>query len=477
MLVLLFLPIATFPDAAVPLAQEKVDKQAGYYDKANVKLQELIQKNDDQEKIDKQRTKVAKEQKKLDQAVEALTAAQMDVSNHDIFYSLANLRFSDEIQIDNVRVNESGIYQPNLEQFPVLTCLTFILCAAAIVCLLLAHHKIVSKGYTFSAMICLLLTFVIGFTVLRVRALPIKAPYGDPQMTLLWIPLILCPLTAMILNVISVKNSKKTMLYLLCVALCVLSLLPFIIMMVNATRTTPQIREGVSLIPGTALLDNWKILTGKNFDVWVGMRNSAIISFSSTFLAVYFSAMTAYGLTVYEFKGRKLLYSLILGLIMIPMQVAGTGFYMFMYRIGWTNSFLPLIIPAIASPTTVFFMRQYLDANFQISLVEAARIDGAKELYTFNRIVMPILMPALATMSIFAVISSWNNYLTPLMLLSSANKMTLPMMVQMLRGDVYRTEYGSIYLGLSMTALPLLIVYFSLSKYIIAGVALGGVKE
>ena len=162
---------------------------------------------------------------------------------------------------------------------------------------------------------------------------------------------------------------------------------------------------------------------------------------------------------------------------MIPAQVAGIGFYMYMYRIGWVDSFLPLILPAIAAPSTVFFMRQYLQANFQISLVEAARIDGAGELYSFNRIVMPIMMPAMATMGIFSVITSWNNYLTPLMLLKNPDLATLPMMVRTLRGDIYRTEYGSIYLGLTLTAAPLLIVYFSLSKYIIQGVALGGVKE
>jgi len=138
---------------------------------------------------------------------------------------------------------------------------------------------------------------------------------------------------------------------------------------------------------------------------------------------------------------------------------------------------VPLIIPAIAAPGTVFFLKQYLSANLQLSLVEASRIDGAGEFLTFNKIVMPLMMPAMATMGIMAVIGSWNNYLTPLMLLSNPTMKTLPMMVKELRGDIYRTEYGSIYVGLSLTALPLMLVYFALSKYIIAGVAVGGVKE
>ena len=125
----------------------------------------------------------------------------------------------------------------------------------------------------------------------------------------------------------------------------------------------------------------------------------------------------------------------------------------------------------------MFFLKQYLSSNLQISLVEASRIDGAGEFFTFNKIVMPLMMPAMATMGIMAVIGSWNNYLTPLMLLSKPTMKTLPMMVKELRGDIYRTEFGSIYVGLTLTALPLMVIYFALSKYIIAGVAVGGVKE
>ena len=248
-------------------------------------------------------------------------------------------------------------------------------------------------------------------------------------------------------------------------------------MMVNATRNSQQIQGGVSLLPSTFIGHNWEVLSLKNFSIGVGFKNSAIIAFGSTILSVYFSALTAYGLTVYRFKGAKFLYSIVLAIIMSPGQVTSTGFYMFMYKLGWTNSYLPLVIPSIAAASTVFFFKQYLEANFQISLVEAARIDGAGEFYTYNTIIMPIMVPAMATMGIMAVIGSWNNYLTPLMLLSDPTMKTLPMMVKELRGDIYRTEFGSIYLGLTLTALPLLIVYFSFSKYIIAGVAVGGVKE
>jgi multiple sugar transport system permease protein len=109
--------------------------------------------------------------------------------------------------------------------------------------------------------------------------------------------------------------------------------------------------------------------------------------------------------------------------------------------------------------------------------VSAGRIDGAGEFYIFNRIILPIMKPAIATQAIFVFVTNWNSFFMPLILLTDSSKYTMPIMVSLLRGDIYRTEFGAIYLGLSMSVLPLFIVYFSLSRYIIAGVALGGVKE
>ena len=121
-------------------------------------------------------------------------------------------------------------------------------------------------------------------------------------------------------------------------------------------------------------------------------------------------------------------------------------------------------------------MRQYLYPTLSMEIVQAARIDGAGEFRIFNGIVLPIMKPAIATLAIFCFVSSWNNLFTPLILLTDQKKYTLPIMISLLRGDIYKTEYGAVYLGLSMTALPLIIVYLALSKYIIAGVALGSVK-
>ena len=432
-----------------------------------------------QDAVYKQLAKVNKEQV----GVNELLAKKAELESADaasgLKYSLLPGQLPAEIVIDMQVVNQNGaVYPTSFTDMYVAIWLGAAMLVISLGLVWAGGDKLISKLYTFASFANLIAVVALFFAILRVNAIPVKLPFGNPVMN--WpiaLVILLAPLAALMLHCSTVTNTKRTMIYVLCIALSVLSLLPFWLMIVNATRNTQEIQQGVSLIPSTALMNNWNILQAKHFDVLLGFKNSAIIAFGSTILSVYFSALTAYGLTVYKFKGAKLLYAIILAIIMIPGQVTGTGFFMFMYQLEWTNSYLPLIIPAIASASTVFFFKQYLEANFQVSLVEAARIDGAGEFFTYNRIVLPIMVPAMATMGIMAVIASWNNYLTPLMLLSKSEMKTLPMMVKELRGDIYRTEYGSIYLGLTLTALPLVIVYFSFSKYIIAGVAVGGVKE
>lgn len=272
--------------------------------------------------------------------------------------------------------------------------------------------------------------------------------------------------------------AMSTVIYAVCIVLALLSILPFWIMIMNSTRGTFEIQQhAVSLLPSTHLMDNVKILIGKSFDPVTGFINSMIISTGVTLCSVYFSSLTAYGLMAYNWKMRQPFFTFIMAVLMIPTQVAGIGFYQFMYKLHWTNNFLPLILPAIAGPSMVFFMRQYLLATLQLDIVNSARIDGAGEFFTFNRIILPIMKPALATQAIFAFVNSWNSLFTPMVLLTDRKKYTMPIMVSLLRGDIYKKEFGSIYLGLTLTVLPLFIVYFLLSKYIIAGVALGSIKE
>lgn len=270
----------------------------------------------------------------------------------------------------------------------------------------------------------------------------------------------------------------KVIIYVACILLAILSIFPFYIMFVNATRGTYEIQSNaISLIPSHFLGSNYAVFEGKSFNAIVGFKNSMIISVGTTAVSVYFSALTAYALVAYNWKLRNAFFAFIMAIMMVPAQLTSIGFYQMMYRIGWTNNHLPLIIPSIAAPMTVFYMRQYLLGTLSIDIVNSGRIDGAREFKIFNKIIVPIMKPAIATQAIFTFVSSWNNFFMPSILLTDKAKYTMPIMVSQLRGDIYKTEYGSIYLGLSLTVLPLFIVYFALSKYIIAGVALGGVKE
>ncbi|MFT4144804.1 MAG: carbohydrate ABC transporter permease [Mobilitalea sp.] len=274
------------------------------------------------------------------------------------------------------------------------------------------------------------------------------------------------------------RRISRIIVYIVCISLAILSILPFWIMFMNATRGTFEIQQSsISLLPSKHLFDNINVLLGKSFNPLKGFINSMMISTGATACTVYFSSLTAYALIVYDWRMRQPFFTFILAVMMIPAQVTSIGFYQFMYQIHMTNNFLPLILPAIAAPITVFFMRQYLLASLQLDIVNSARIDGAGEFSIFNRIILPIMKPAIATQAIFSFVSSWNSLFMPLILLTDSDKYTMPIMVSLLRGDIYKTELGSVYLGLALTVLPLFVIYFLLSKYIIAGVALGGVKE
>lgn len=275
-------------------------------------------------------------------------------------------------------------------------------------------------------------------------------------------------------------KSQRIFRTVVCVIFCIIALGPFLLLIMNATRSSDAIKSGISLIPSTHLLENWKNLMIKQNGMQITLQkaalNSLIITVPGTFLAVYFSSLTAYGIYVYDFKLKKLAWAFIMAIMMVPSQISIIGFYRFMLDLNLVDTYIPLIIPTIASPAVVFFMKQYMESTLSIEMIEAARIDGSREFNTFNKIILPIMKRAVATQAIFQFIAQWNNLFTPTIMLTSDSRKTLPMFVQLLSSNQFRTDYGVVYVGLFVTIIPLVIVYFILSKYIVAGVALGGVK-
>lgn len=265
--------------------------------------------------------------------------------------------------------------------------------------------------------------------------------------------------------------------YILLFFLLALIIVPIWLLIVNSTRSTTEIQQGISILPSTHLLENYRLLLSKGLNLTRGFANSLFLAITSTLVTVYFSLLTAYGLVVYDFPGKKLFSNFIIVLVMIPMQLSIIGFYRFMSKFGLTDNYAALILPLIANAGAVFFGKQYLESMIIHDLIDAARIDGASELGIFHMVIMPLAVPGAATMGIFAFVASWNNFFNAFIMISSIEKYTLPMLVQTLRGDVYRTEYGAIYLGLALTVVPIILIYAFFSRFIISGIALGAVKE
>lgn len=270
---------------------------------------------------------------------------------------------------------------------------------------------------------------------------------------------------------------KKGLLYLFLILLGATCLLPFLLMIVNATRSGSEIVTSFTLIPSTHLKENWDTVFSY-FNLFLGMANSLKVAVPATLLTAYFSAMTAYGLAMYKFKGNKVIFGTILVFMMIPGQLGLIGFYNLCTKLHLVNSYIPLIIPAIAAPGTVFFLRQYVLSVLPPSLIEAARIDGASEFYSFHRIVLPIMSPGIATMAIMAFIGNWNNYLLPMIILNKNEKFTLPVMMATLRASTnINANQGAIYLAVAISVIPILLVFAFFSKYIISSISAGAVKE
>lgn len=266
-------------------------------------------------------------------------------------------------------------------------------------------------------------------------------------------------------------------IYLFLVILLIVTLVPVWLLIVNATRSTLQIQQGISFFPSKYIVSNYGILLSKGLDLPRGFLNSLTIAGATTIVTVYFSMLTAYGIVAYDFKGKKHLYNFILVLVMIPMQLSIIGYYHYMASIGLDDNYLSLILPSIASAASVFFCKQYLESVMIQDLIDAGRIDGCSELGIFHRIMFPLAMPGAFTLGIFAFVGAWNNFFNAYILITSREKYTLPMLVQTLRGDVYRHEYGAIYLGLAASIVPIIIIYFLFSRYVVNGISMGAVKE
>lgn len=270
----------------------------------------------------------------------------------------------------------------------------------------------------------------------------------------------------------------RILAYLFVAFFVILCLFFFYLLLISASKTNFQLQGKFSILPGSNLLVNLKnALNDTMINIPVGMMNSFIVAATSAVLTTYFSALTAYATHVYDFKFKKIVTTFIIAVMMIPPQVSAAGFVQLAYKYGLTNKLWVLIIPSVAAPSIYFYMKQYLEATLPIEMVEASRIDGSSEFGTFNRIVLPIMKPALAVQMIFSFVASWNNFFMPGLLLTKPEKRTVPIMISALRSaDFAKFDLGKMYMFIFLAILPVVVVYLLLSKLIIKGVTSGSVK-
>ncbi len=273
-------------------------------------------------------------------------------------------------------------------------------------------------------------------------------------------------------------HTRRVVAYVVLILVTIMCLFWFYVLFINATRSNSALKKGFTLVPGGYLGKNiYSLFHNSNLPIIRGLLNSLIVALCTAGLSTYFSTMTAFAIHAYDFKLKKLMFTFILAIMMIPTQVTALGFINMLRKINLMDSFIPLIVPAIAAPAVFFYMKQYMEANIPLELMESARIDGAGEFLIFNKIALPLMKPAIAVQAIFSFVGSWNNYFTPALVLKSDNKKTLPILIALLRSaDFLKFDMGQVYMFIALAILPVIVVYVFMAKNIVAGMTVGAVK-
>lgn len=252
-------------------------------------------------------------------------------------------------------------------------------------------------------------------------------------------------------------------------------LMPLYWMVVSAFKPLPEIMTvPVTFVPSQPTLDNFRdLLTETLFGR--SMLNSTVIALANVILQVFFCSLAGFAFAKYRFRGRSLLFSLILGTVMIPQYVTLIPNYVVMGRIGWLDTWAPLIIPGIANAFGIFWMRQYI-ATVPDEYLDAARIDGAGEFGTYWRIVVPMIKPGLVTLALFIFMTSWNEFLLPLVYLRTRELYTVQLILANIFRVQYKVNYHWVMAAAILATLPIGVLFATLQKQFISGLTLGGLK-
>jgi multiple sugar transport system permease protein len=256
----------------------------------------------------------------------------------------------------------------------------------------------------------------------------------------------------------------------------VVTIAPFYWEFVLATHATSDIANTPPPVwIGDALARNYATLLEYAPYFWRSMLNSGVIAVGSTIVTIFFSALGGYAFARYSFPAKEKLFWVLLLTMLIPGQLGLIPWYIEMTRIGWTNSFLPFIVPAVGNAFGTFWMRQYIASAIPGELFEAARIDGCGEFGIFWRIELPLAAPAAGALAITTFISGWNSFLGPLTLMSDPSMYTYPVALANLKG-IHGTDTGALLVGSSIATLPMLFITVFGSRRLIDGLTSGALS-
>ena len=277
-------------------------------------------------------------------------------------------------------------------------------------------------------------------------------------------------------------NKRKAFLSFLATSLMVLwafiAMLPFVFMFCSSLKPGEEmLRKGLSLSiePGVSSFSNYNALnTYRDGIYWHWYKSSVIIMVLQTVIGLFFGSMVGYGLAMYNFKGRNLIFTLVLVVMMIPFEILLLPLYRMLIRVKLVDRYFGVILPYLVPPFMIFFFRQYV-LGLPKELLEAGRIDGCTDYGVFFRIMVPIMIPAFGAMTILSGMNSWNNLLWPMIVLSTNEKFTIPIGM-----GTTITPYGNAYdvlmPGAVMAVVPIIIIYLCAQKTFIAGLTAGSVK-
>jgi lactose/L-arabinose transport system permease protein len=272
------------------------------------------------------------------------------------------------------------------------------------------------------------------------------------------------------------SEPMRLLMYVFLGAGALVTLYPFYWTFTAATLTESEIfRSPPRLLPGSNFLSNLEALAA-SAPFLRALLNSVFVAGMTTVSTVFLSALAGYAFAKFSFRGRRILFAVVLGTLMLPTEIMIVPLFIIMLQLGWVDGYAALIVPYLVTGFGVFLMRQQM-TGFPNDLLDAARIDGNGELGVFFRVVLPNMKAACAALGIVTFMSQWGNFLWPLVVISTPEKFTYPLMLASLVRQGGAVEYGPVMVAAVIGLVPLALLFFFFQKYIVSGVFGGSLKE